>query len=370
MPKLLNRPVPGALTSTVTRRVREQIAAGLLAPGQCVPSERDLGRAMRVSRVTVRRGLDQLVREGLLRREAGRGYFLRDLSAPDAAKMGGATRTALVFVHNHPETELAAGTYHARMWAGAREEAARAGLLTLISSIEGPALSRERAAELAKVAAGVLCDYTDAGSIRTLLQAGMPVVQIDYYGDGLPVDAIVQDDTGGIISAVEHLHAHGHRRIGYLDTTARLRAAGRARNAEGRLSGFLTACGRLGLDPALVGPADLDAGDAAASTESLVAAGATALVVPHGELWASAREALARRGAASPGDFGVVVWGDPPTGREAGFPTSVTWSKEQMGREAARRLLLRLSRPDVGPTTIVIPTEIVDRGTGGRGPGA
>jgi DNA-binding LacI/PurR family transcriptional regulator len=65
-----------------------------------------------------------------------------------------------------------------------------------------------------------------------------------------------------------------------------------------------------------------------------------------------------------------VVWGDPPPGREASFPTSVTWSKEQMGREAARRLLLRLSRSDVERATIIIPTEIVDRGTGGRGPGA
>jgi len=368
MSRILNRPAPGALTSTVTRRVREQIAAGLLTPGQCVPSERDLGRSMRVSRVTVRRGLDQLVRERLLRREPGRGYFLRDLAAPDGARNAG--RSALVFVHNHPETELAAGTYHARMWAGAREEAARAGLLTLISSIEGPALSRERAAELAKVAAGVICDYTDVPSIRTLLQAGIPVVQIDYYRDGLPVDAIVQDDTGGIILAVEHLHAHGHRRIGYLDTTARLRAAGRARNAEGRLSGFLIACARLGLDAGLIGAADLDSGDAAEATGRLLDAGVTALVVPHNELWASVRDALGRRGVAVPGEFGVVTWGDPRPGSEPGFPTSVTWSKDQMGREAARRLLLRLERPEAQPATIVIPAELVDRGTGGRGPGA
>ena len=370
MPKTMQRPAPGGLTAGVARRIREQIGAGFLTPGQCVPSERDLSRLMRVSRVTVRRGLDQLVREGLLRREPGRGYFLRDLAAPDAGRNGSAGGNALVFVHNHPETELAAGTYHARMWAGAREEAARAGLLTLISSIEGQTLTPVRATELAKVAAGVICDYTDPVSIRTLLQAGLPVVQIDYYRDSLPVDAIVQDDTGGIILSVEHLHARGHRRIGYLDTTARLRVAGRARNAEGRLAGFLTACARLGLDPTLVGAADLDAGDASAATDQLLSAGATALVVPHSELWASTRRVLSRRGAAFPGDFGAVVWGDPQPGSESGFPTSITWSKEQMGREAARRLLTRWERSEVGPATIVIPAQLVDRGTGGRGPGA
>jgi DNA-binding LacI/PurR family transcriptional regulator len=39
-----------------------------------------------------------------------------------------------------------------------------------------------------------------------------------------------------------------------------------------------------------------------------------------------------------------------------------------MGREAARRLLLRLDRPDADPATLVIPAQLVDRGTGGRGP--
>lgn len=376
MLKRLQRPAPGLLTSTVTKQLREQIAAGLISPGECVPSERDLSRSMRVSRVTVRRGLDQLVRDGLLRREPGRGYFLRDASAPASVADGGngngarAKRGAVVFVHAHPESDLAAGTYHARMWAGAREEAARAGLLTMISSIAEGTLTAERAGELASVSAGVLCDYINDDAMRTMLQAGIPVVQIDYYRGGLSVDAVVQDDIGGITLAVEHLYSRGHRKIGFLDTSAGLRAVGHSRNAEMRLAGFQMICARLGVDAGCVAPADLLAADAAAGTEQLLARGVTAMVIPHNELWPSARMVLAGKGIALPGDFGVVTWGEPVVGRHEGFPTSVTWNKEQMGREATRRLLLRRERPDIEPASIVIPAVLVDRGTGGRGPEA
>ncbi len=365
----LTRQPPGGLTQSVVRRIREQVATGMICPGQCVPSERDLGRLLKVSRVTVRRGLEQLVRDGLLRREPGRGYFLRSADSPDRAP-GSAAGSALVFVHDHPESELAAGSYHARMWAGAREEAARTGRLTLISSMPAGAWDPARAGSLATSAAGVLCDHGDEAPVRALLAAGLPVVQIDYPRTSPAVDCVIQDDSGGIALAVEHLHARGHRRIGYLDTSAALRERGRAVNSERRLAGFLVASARLGLDGSLTAPADRDAGRAAEGVARLLDAGATALVLPHRELWPDARSALAGRGVAIPGDFGLVVWGDPNPGEEeAGFPTSVTWSKEQMGREGVRRLLLRLERPDVEPAAIVIPAQLVDRGTGGRGPG-
>ena len=371
--KRVKRTVPGDRTHSVVNRIREQIATGQLSPGECIPSERDLGKILGVSRVTVRRGLDQLVSDRLLRREAGRGYFLRDASSPDGYASGSpapsARNGAIVFVHNHPEEALTAGTYHARMWAGAREEAARSGSLIMISSIRERTLTPAHAAELGRIASGVLCDYVDDEAIRNVLQTGVTVVQIDYYRGGLPVDAIVQDDVGGIAAAVDHLYSRGHRRIGYLDTTAQLRAAGRARNAENRAAGFWMSCQRLGLDHGRVAEASFEPFDGAPGAATLIDGGVTALVLPHGELWPSVRAVLARKSRGASNDFGVVVWGDPPADNSGDFPTSVTWSKEQMGREGVRRLLLRQERPTLEPATVVIPTQLADRGTGGRGPG-
>ena len=55
----------------ILRRAAEQE----LPPGSPIPSERDLARQYRVSRITVRAAVGQLVAEGLLTRAKGRGTF-------------------------------------------------------------------------------------------------------------------------------------------------------------------------------------------------------------------------------------------------------------------------------------------------------
>lgn len=57
--------------------VRGRIAAGLLAPGDAVPSETALSEEFRVARNTVRRALAELHRDGLLTVVPGRGRIVR-----------------------------------------------------------------------------------------------------------------------------------------------------------------------------------------------------------------------------------------------------------------------------------------------------
>lgn len=358
----LKSDLEGTLTDRVASRLRERIGSGELRPGDNVPSERELSRQMKVSRVTARNGLKQLVEAGFLRREAGRGYFVRSVTEPDRRSSSG---TALVFVHAQSEQEMSGTGEHARMWVGAREEAARAGRLMLVSPLEQEIINAEKAKELASVAAGVIADNTNEDSIRMLLKAGLPVVLIHYYRNGIPVDSVVQDDMGGIRQAVQHLVSRGHKRIAYLDTSRALRQKGRGRNSEMRLAGYTSARASFELDEDkdLIIPITSDCSGAAAR---LLAVGATAVVSPHTGIWLSARE-----GVDLPEDFGVVVWGDEnieSKGIRSGYPTSVSWSREQMGREAARRLLSRIENPDLRPITILVSTELKDRGTGGRGP--
>lgn len=55
--------------------LREQIAVGDLPPDKQLPTEDDLCHTYGVSRGTVRRAMDVLENEGLIRREQGRGIF-------------------------------------------------------------------------------------------------------------------------------------------------------------------------------------------------------------------------------------------------------------------------------------------------------
>ncbi|MFL9824062.1 GntR family transcriptional regulator [Rhodoplanes sp. SY1] len=68
-----------------TRRLylllRDRIVTGAVAPGGRLPSEPALAQEHGVSRVTVRRALDLLADEGLVRRRAGSGTFVEDVPA-------------------------------------------------------------------------------------------------------------------------------------------------------------------------------------------------------------------------------------------------------------------------------------------------
>src|SRR3972149_9766371 len=61
--------------------LREEIISGQRRIGDKLPSESDLERMYRVSRMTVREALRSLEGEGLIRREAGRGSFVSGLPA-------------------------------------------------------------------------------------------------------------------------------------------------------------------------------------------------------------------------------------------------------------------------------------------------
>lgn len=58
--------------------IKEYIARGEWTPGTRVPSENELGEQFKVSRMTARRALDELTREGLVKRIRGSGTFVAD----------------------------------------------------------------------------------------------------------------------------------------------------------------------------------------------------------------------------------------------------------------------------------------------------
>lgn len=60
----------------VYREMRSNIESGRWLPKQRIPSESELVEAYGVSRITVRRAIDELVKEGALVREKGQGTFV------------------------------------------------------------------------------------------------------------------------------------------------------------------------------------------------------------------------------------------------------------------------------------------------------
>lgn len=72
----IDRQAKVPLYHQITQNFRELIGGGQLQPGETVPSEWELSALYGVSRLTVRRALDELVRDGLLNRRHGVGTFV------------------------------------------------------------------------------------------------------------------------------------------------------------------------------------------------------------------------------------------------------------------------------------------------------
>ncbi|WP_374625739.1 GntR family transcriptional regulator [Devosia sp.] len=69
-------PQGGPLYLQLKRWIEDAVARGLIQPGDALPSERDLATRVDVSRVTVRKAVQQLVRDGILVQRHGSGTFV------------------------------------------------------------------------------------------------------------------------------------------------------------------------------------------------------------------------------------------------------------------------------------------------------
>ncbi|WP_367717959.1 GntR family transcriptional regulator [Nitratireductor sp. GISD-1A_MAKvit] len=67
---------PGPLYLRLRRLLEEAILGGVLGEGEALPTERDIAELTALSRVTVRRAVDDLVKQGRLIRRHGSGTFV------------------------------------------------------------------------------------------------------------------------------------------------------------------------------------------------------------------------------------------------------------------------------------------------------
>ena len=75
------------LYQQLQRTLRSAIENRVIAPDDALPPERDLAEMLAVSRITVRKAIDELVEEGLLIRKQGSGTFVSNRVEKNFAKL-------------------------------------------------------------------------------------------------------------------------------------------------------------------------------------------------------------------------------------------------------------------------------------------
>ncbi|SMF98913.1 LacI family DNA-binding transcriptional regulator [Burkholderia singularis] len=208
---------------------------------------------------------------------------------------------------------------------------------------------------------GVIYSPTyDAARRFDALAHAFPVVMIDRAGPAGTADAVTLDNRDAATQLVEHLVARGYRRIAGLFGNAS--TTGRERHAA--LVDALRGHG-LSAETEFVDPnphaaqAHVSAwlsGDAAARPDAIVAS--------NGLLLLGAYRALRERGARVPDDVALAGFdNDAWTDLVTPGVTVIAQPVYEIGRNAMQLLTQRLAEPKMSTRTLVLPGELIVRGS-------
>ncbi|WP_019631334.1 LacI family DNA-binding transcriptional regulator [Actinomadura atramentaria] len=189
----------------------------------------------------------------------------------------------------------------------------------------------------------------EAGGVPTVLGGRPPGLS--------PVSYVDVDNRSGARQAVEHLVAHGRRRIATI--------AGPQDMGVGidRLGGYRDALADAGL-PELIAYGDFSEASGIAAAEELLARdpGLDAVFAADDPMALGALRVLRRLGRTVPGDVAVVGFDDSAAAPLADPPlTTVHQSPEEMGREMARLLVARIRGEDLDEPVVILRPHLVKR---------
>jgi DNA-binding LacI/PurR family transcriptional regulator len=346
----------GRTSSGLLADIRSRIKAGKFAPGEYLPTVRELEKAHEISRKTVNGVLKNLEAEGLVAAEPRRGYrVLARAADPDQG-------CPLAYVAELRESPDEWKPLHRELLSAFQGAAARRGWTMMGLGSQG----RDRRMVMRQLSAaracGLIVDAVDAEITEAIREAGLPAVAVDAWDAQAPIDAVIQDSHQGGVLAASWLVGRSRERIAWFGPTA-WSAHSRAR-LGGTLAGLLQGGRRL--DPALIIDAPRD--DSARQARELLSspdrpAGIVSLFLETAtQLVRTARELGLRLGK----DLDLVGWCTeeqhtrdwlPLFQGEAPAPC-VVWSPRLMAELAVDRLEARRRNPRLAPVRICVPVEL------------
>lgn len=291
-------------------------------------------------------------------RDAAREVGYRFNASASMLKRGVSVRTVALVVSDLQNP------FYSRIASGMEEVLRQAGVgLVLANSDEDPELERRLIDGFVAQRVDAIVVVSTATDHRGLaaVQSTTRLVFVDRAPIGLEADAVLLDDAAGIARAVEHLAAHGHRRVGFVGDYPRLQTA------RERIDAFLAAADRLGMESPreLIRSGGHDTATAELLTRSLLESAdpPTALVAANNRVAVGTLQAL----FAAPARVAIVGFDDFELAAALGVSV-VRHDPAQLGREAAQ-LALKGTALEDGARRVLVPTELVARGSGEVPPG-
>ena len=354
-----NRQLP--LYLQVKRTILSKIVRGEQPPGSALKSEKALCDEYKVSRVTVRKALKELVDEGLIERKGGSGTYVR---ADAESSLTGARVLGLLVTQNHVEF---VGSIVSGFIGSARD---RGWLTVLVSSNDDPDQELQCLDALVNAGIGRItvlpCENSRLIEKDALFQTGRrqlclidrePDTKVDY-------DFVGSDNVGGAYTAVRHLHSQGFTRVAFLSHKSDISSI------RQRLDGFLLAARDFGVQ--VIG--NPEAGSHYNHRQRLFIEdlrdriGELSRNLPMGIVAVNDKTALdcidilRGKGIAIGKDIAVVGFDNEPAGAFSNPPlTSVAQNGQLIGDAAAKIAVEGLEKQREHRCRIILPTQIILR---------
>ncbi|MDD3954472.1 MAG: substrate-binding domain-containing protein [Lentisphaeria bacterium] len=199
--------------------LERQLSSGFMPPGFRIPGDRDFADRLGTTTATINKGIQELVKKGLLLRKVGSGTYVSELGAPRSRRIGIICHEVILpdLMYISPLLE------HFHSWW----EAKGYQLLTLRGSPEN---YRHLFQDFLLAGALILVPKEDFfPAIRESCQQGFPLVSIGFAHPEMPEISFGSNHEKTAEEAVDFLHSLGHTRIGFISFSERSSTLIRAR---------------------------------------------------------------------------------------------------------------------------------------------
>ena len=343
--------------------IKKEIENKTLKEGDVILSERLLGEKFKISRISVRKAISELIEENYLYTVPGKGTFVKGLKSDVKKERKKTFNLGYIFWGSYEE--IVKISYFAHFIQGAEQEATKHNYHLLISTYTG--VEPDGKPRLPKIISkekvdGVLVEGIDIAAFRQVARVIPAVIisnylRLSYEENSLDdIDIVISNDEHATISSLKYLYSLGHRKVGFFCQTLR------HSSFHNRFRGFNAGVKIFGMEtkPEWVS----ESGGAQESVAKILAGEErpTALVAGNDAYALEALEWCRKNDIRVPDDVSIIgfddiegsVWSNPPL-------TTVRVMTEDMGRCAVRRLIEKIEDPSTVSTHILIGSTLVIR---------
>jgi LacI family transcriptional regulator len=215
----------------------------------------------------------------------------------------------------------------------------------------------------------MISQHCASSEVRALLDQAPPFVLVQRRNEAVLEDYVGSDNVLGVGEAIQHVYGLGHRRVGFL------RGPADSSSARERLATFHAQASELGLelDPALIFPGDysFDSGIGAARYFLALGERPTCILASSDMAAIGVLQVALDAGLRVPEDLSIVGLDDIAIASVRSINlTTIQLQKRTIGQAAAELLMRRIASPGCEPSQIILPTQLVVRGSTAAPPGA